>query len=155
MSPEYHQQSTRRARVVEFPPGTAAWIRNQRNAGFCDSCSSARVTWACEVAKAAAGAVLDVSLNEIERPQRRGARVAEARQVAMYLVHVAFQIPVPVMAHAFGRDRTTISHGIRRIEDRRDDPDFDALVSRLEALCSAIRLDPARRDSAARTGGLA
>ena len=32
----------------------------------------------------------------------------------------------------FGRDRTTVSHACAVIEDLRDDPEFDAEVSRLE-----------------------
>lgn len=39
-----------------------------------------------------------------------------------------------LLARAVGHDRATVLHAVRRVEDWRDDADFDARVSRLEAL---------------------
>ncbi|WIY53643.1 helix-turn-helix domain-containing protein [Devosia sp. YIM 151766] len=62
------------------------------------------------------------------------AEAALARQLAMYLTHVILRQNFTAIGLAFGRDRTTVSHACALIEDLREDPDFEADVSRLEAL---------------------
>jgi chromosomal replication initiation ATPase DnaA len=59
--------------------------------------------------------------------------VAFARQLAMYLTHVMLGLNLTEAGRLFGRDRTTVAHACGLIEDRRDDPDFEALVAGLEA----------------------
>jgi hypothetical protein len=66
-------------------------------------------------------------------PSRCSAAVAEARQLAMYLMHVIQRRPYAEIAGLFGRDRTTVSHACALIEDCRDRPRFDAEVAALEA----------------------
>ena len=83
---------------------------------------------------------------DIVAPTRRSQRTALARQVAMYLTHVAFGLNFVRVANAFGRDRTTVAHACRVVEDRRDDPDFD---SWLEALETFLRAAPSLRVTAA------
>lgn len=97
------------------------------------------VAHTCRLAREIASAFFAIPVQEIERPGRAIASVCEARHVAMYLAHVAFQIPLTAMADGFGRDRTTIAYAIRRIEDRRDDQAFDVAVERLEGLAHAVR----------------
>lgn len=75
---------------------------------------------------------LDVSVAELRSPTRQRAPVALARQVAMYLTHVAFGFSLSAVGRYFGRDRTTAAHACRQIEDRRDDRDFDLLLDHLE-----------------------
>jgi hypothetical protein len=65
--------------------------------------------------------------------------IAEARQLAMYLTHVSYAMSLARVARVFGRDRSTVSHACHLIEDRRDDPDFDHMVARLE---EALRVAP-------------
>ncbi|MEZ5840088.1 MAG: helix-turn-helix domain-containing protein [Hyphomicrobiales bacterium] len=60
------------------------------------------------------------------------ARVALARQVAMYLCHVVLGLTLSEIGDHFGRDRTTVSHACRVVEDRRDERAFDSLVEELE-----------------------
>ncbi len=62
----------------------------------------------------------------------RSHRVVLARQVAMYLVHVACGISLGRVAAAFGRDRSTVAYAIRALELRRDQPEFDNWVQALE-----------------------
>ncbi|CDP51590.1 DNA-binding protein [Devosia sp. DBB001] len=69
---------------------------------------------------------------------RSTAGVAEARQLAMYLMHVVLQRRMAEVGAFFGRDRTTVSHACRVIEDRREDPVFEADVARLEAAIGEI-----------------
>ncbi|MDY8109983.1 helix-turn-helix domain-containing protein [Fulvimarina sp. 2208YS6-2-32] len=92
----------------------------------------------CRIAIAIAGAVLDIEVAEIARPNRASAPVCEARHIAMYLAHVVFQVSLIRAGRTFGRDRTSIAHAVRRIEDGRDDPAFDAKIERLETLARSI-----------------
>lgn len=71
---------------------------------------------------------------------RGAAHAAFVRQVAMYLAHVAFEMSLSRVAYAFERDRSTVAHACRVIEDRRDASDFDARIAALE---EALRLTPA------------
>jgi chromosomal replication initiation ATPase DnaA len=57
----------------------------------------------------------------------------------MYLAHVAFGLSLSEVGRAFGRDRTTAAHACRLIEERRDDPEVDAILSPLEGACIALR----------------
>lgn len=75
---------------------------------------------------------LGQSADDIMAPGRGRPAVSFARQVSMYLCHVAFEMSLARIAHAFERDRSTIAHGCHAVEDRRDDPDFDAWIEQLE-----------------------
>jgi chromosomal replication initiation ATPase DnaA len=89
---------------------------------------AARARLACHMAAYAMGAEGDLLTEE-----RGAARTARARQVAMYLTHVAFGMSLHRVAVAFGRDRSTVAHACHLMEDRRDDAAFDDLMSALEA----------------------
>lgn len=70
----------------------------------------------------------------------RGApRVAFARQVAIYLAHVGFGLSFAAIGRLFQRDRTTVAHACRVIEDRRDDRDLDRRLTALERACRRSR----------------
>lgn len=77
--------------------------------------------------------VTGVALMEICADKRGGSRAAFARQTAMYLCHLVFAMNCADIARAFGRDRTTIRHAVRRIEEAREHPDFDRSLQWLEA----------------------
>jgi chromosomal replication initiation ATPase DnaA len=89
----------------------------------------ARVRLASEVTAYAFG----VEIEEVVSATRRSAEASLARHVSMYLAHVAFGLPMARVADAFGRDRSTAAHACHRVEDRRDDPEFDARLDLLEA----------------------
>lgn len=66
----------------------------------------------------------------------RGApQAAFARQVAMYLAHVGFAMSFAAVGRMFGRDRTTVAHACRVIEDGRDDARLDCRLATLERAC--------------------
>ncbi len=71
----------------------------------------------------------------LEAVLRGSQRVAFARQIAMYLAHVGFGLSFEVIGRAFGRDRTTVAHACRVVEDGRDDIWFDCRVATLELIC--------------------
>jgi len=72
---------------------------------------------------------------ELEAPLRGSQRMAFARQIAMYLAHVSFGLSFDAVGRAFGRDRTTVAHACRVVEDGRDDIWFDCRVATIESIC--------------------
>jgi len=92
-----------------------------------------------QLAQSAVAYAFGVSQEDLNAPTRRSQRAAFARQVAMYLAHVAFELSLSRVGLAFGRDRSTASHACHRIEDQRDDLAFDQYMDALEA---CLRLAP-------------
>ena len=73
---------------------------------------------------------------QMRRDRRR--TLCHVRQIAMYVCHVALQIPLYEIGKAFGRDRTTVGHACHVVEDRRDDPAFDDFVAAVERTVSSV-----------------
>ena len=70
--------------------------------------------------------------------QRRAETAAFARQVTMYLTHVVCGLSMTEVGALFARDRTTVAHACEVVEDRRDDPELDSRVERLECAIAAV-----------------
>ena len=64
----------------------------------------------------------------------RGSAAGRARQTSYYLAHVGFGWTLERTAAAFGRQRSTVSHACRQVEDRRDDRSYDEAVGELETV---------------------
>ncbi|MBN8606811.1 MAG: chromosomal replication initiator DnaA [Caulobacterales bacterium] len=77
---------------------------------------------------------LGVSTDVILRLKRGKRREAFARQVAMYLCHVGFELSLQRVAIAFGRDRSTVAHACHVIEDKREDDRFEFWIRGLELM---------------------
>ena len=86
----------------------------------------------------AVAAVFEVDLRHLEGTTRGSTRTAFARQVAMYFAHVVCGLSLTQVGRLFGRDRTTASHACRRVEDRRDDPEFDRRLEHLERAVASL-----------------
>lgn len=87
--------------------------------------------------------VFAIDLSAICRPTRGRAKVAMARQVAMYLAHVICGLNLTEAGELFGRDRTTAAHACRVVERRREDhPDFDHALKLLENLTRVLTYGP-------------
>jgi chromosomal replication initiation ATPase DnaA len=86
--------------------------------------------------------VFGVGHDDLHRISRGRAKVALARQVAMYLAHVACGLSLTDTGRLFGRDRTTVAHACGVIEDRRDDPLFDRALDLLEWSVPALATRP-------------
>jgi chromosomal replication initiation ATPase DnaA len=65
---------------------------------------------------------------------------AFARQVAMYLAHVACGLTLTDVGKIFARDRTTVAHACGIVEDRRDDMAFDRSMDLLEGVLRLLVL---------------
>jgi hypothetical protein len=84
-------------------------------------------------AEAAVAAAARVEQAELRGRSRGRAAAAQARQTALYLLHTGFSLDFETLAKAAGRDRTTVGHACRAVEDRRDRPATDLALARLEA----------------------
>lgn len=79
----------------------------------------------------------DIVDREMVRRDRRHA-MSHIRQIALYVSHVALSLPLWEVAICFGRDRSTASITCQRVEDRRDDPGFDAFVTAVEQAAQPV-----------------
>ena len=89
----------------------------------------------------AACVALDFGLKapDLFASKSRSQRLSHARQIAMYLAHVGFALPFDVVGRHFRRDRSTVAHACRVIEDARDDRWLDLRITALDQICrSAI-----------------
>jgi len=92
---------------------------------------------AAELAANVVSYALGVRAENIVDDARGCSQTAYARQLAMYLCHVGFELSLSRVAAAFGRDRSTVAHACHAIEDRRDEEQFDHWMSALEAMMRA------------------
>jgi chromosomal replication initiation ATPase DnaA len=74
-----------------------------------------------------------VEVTQICAAKRGDPKSAQARQMAMYLCHLVFGMNRTQVGQAFGRDRKTVRHALQRIEDLREDREFDRALSWLES----------------------
>jgi chromosomal replication initiation ATPase DnaA len=96
-------------------------------------------TW---LVQAAVAHVTGVALKDLCAATRSRPRAAFARQLAMYLSHVVFRLSLTEVAIAFGRDPSTAAHAFRRIEEMREDPEFDRTLNWLEAMLRRTAKQP-------------
>lgn len=78
-----------------------------------------------------------VEVADLVRSSRGPAHIAAARQLAMYLINVKLGRTMTEIGALFGRDRTTVSHACRLIEDRREGA-FEQQVAGLEQAIDAL-----------------
>ncbi|MBL1406849.1 MAG: hypothetical protein COC00_012760 [Rhizobiales bacterium] len=88
--------------------------------------------YAGELALAIVSSNLKVSITDIKRSNRGKTNICVARQVVMYLLHTSMSCSYCEVAMFLSRDRTTVSHGCRLIEDMRDDENFDKVITNME-----------------------
>ncbi len=98
----------------------------------------------CALCEKTVSLALGISLEGLLAKTRCNAETALARQIAMYLCHTTFSLLLTEIGVHFGRDRTTVSYACALVEDKRDDPEFDLMLSQLEACQSQPKmgLDP-------------
>ena len=93
-----------------------------------------------QVLEQAVSGVFMVASADLWAGTRGRARAAFARQVAMYLAHVACGFTLTEVGEVFSRDRTTVAHACSRVEDLRDDAAFDRSLDLLEGVLRALPL---------------
>jgi chromosomal replication initiation ATPase DnaA len=85
----------------------------------------------CKLAVLLVADALQLKPSDILAAKRGSSANARARQAAMYLAHVALGISLTAIGRFFARDHSTVAHGCRCVEDRRDDPAFDTMIAEL------------------------
>ncbi|NVN87057.1 MAG: DNA replication initiation protein [Rhodopseudomonas sp.] len=91
----------------------------------------------CQFVASCVAADFNLDAVALTAATRGSPRVAFARQVAMYLAHVGFALSFEMIGRCFGRDRTTVAHACRVVEDGRDDIWLDCRLATLERVCRA------------------
>ena len=91
-----------------------------------------------ELLEATVAGGFDIEETLLRLPTRGVARIALARQVAMYLAHVACSLSKAEAGRLFQRDRTTVHHACLVIEQRRDDEEFDNALDHLEKVIRIV-----------------
>lgn len=91
-----------------------------------------------------AAVALEFGIPDVEVYSRTkgNSRSSFARQIAMYLTHIVYEINLSRVARTFSRDRSTASHACKVVEESRDDPIIDEKIQRLEDFLTAAP-DPA------------
>lgn len=82
--------------------------------------------------------VFGVDPSQLRRPTRGQARIALARQVAMYIAHVGYGLTLTEVGELFQRDHTTVAHACQVVEQRRDLVDFDETIVLLDLIVRAL-----------------
>lgn len=114
--------------VVPFPPARRA----HGAGGLRMPAAPEAARRACLAVAIAAAAAAGVRVTEVFSPGPGRRSVAAARQIAMYIACVDLELPQRVVGRIFGRASQTVGDAVRAVEDRRDDPAFDAALTRLE-----------------------
>ena len=65
-------------------------------------------------------------------------QAARAWQLAMYLLLTALSLSYAEVARVFARDRSTVAHACRQVEDLRDDRRHDRMLNELECVLSLL-----------------
>ncbi len=86
------------------------------------------------------GYALELKAENILMPDRGPRDMVQARQVAMYLSHVGLEMSLSRVANAFDRDRSTVAHACHKIEEMRDEAEFDAWLETLERGITTVAL---------------
>lgn len=115
---------------------------DERPAGECPA-SEEQLVEARRIIEIAVTQVFDIENRHLANLSRGVARTAFARQVAMYLAHVACRLTLTEVGRLFGRDRTTVAHACRIVEDRRDDIALDRVLDLLEWAVPVMARRPA------------
>ena len=80
----------------------------------------------------------EIETKDLRKRTRGRADTAFARQVAMYLAHVAYGLTLSDVGRVFERDRTTVAYACGVVEDRRDDAATDRMLDLLEAVVARL-----------------
>lgn len=89
---------------------------------------------ACRLVQMLTGEMIAIAGERVPLRRDRRRSLCHARQIAMYICHVALQIPQSEVGAAFGKDRSTVGYACGVVEDRRDDRAFDDFVTALERI---------------------
>ena len=81
---------------------------------------------------AATALAFDLPYADVFSRQRLSSSDIFLRQMSMYLLNTVYDFNLSRVARIFQRDRTTVRHACKVIEDQRDSAVFDELLTELE-----------------------
>ncbi|MCF6320978.1 MAG: hypothetical protein L3J32_04330 [Rhizobiaceae bacterium] len=102
--------------------------------GFCPNLL--RIREFCNLSVIFTAKYYQIPIHELMSKTRAKAQAAQARQIAIYIAHTTFSVPYREAALYFHRDRTTVAHACRVIEDHRDNRIFDEKLTMVEEFVS-------------------
>lgn len=77
-------------------------------------------------------AAYEISGERLLRRDRGVIKVNRPRQISMYLMNTALSLKFTEIAEFYDKDRTTVSHACRVIEEMRDNVEFDMRILEFE-----------------------
>lgn len=81
--------------------------------------------------------LFSVDGGEVRSNIRGRQEVAHIRQICMYLSHTLLEMSMRQVGECLGRDRTTVMYACQKIENLRDDFEFDCLLLAVERVVRA------------------
>ncbi|MDB5526314.1 MAG: Chromosomal replication initiator DnaA protein [Rhizobium sp.] len=118
------------------PPANVGKIRCK--AGLPGRRRALAIRSVCGVVRMISGEMVFLTGGRVPTGRNRRFAMSHIQQIAMYVCHVVLQLTMTDIAAAFGKDRTTVGHACARVEDRRDDGAYDALISAVERIVNSI-----------------
>lgn len=115
-----------------LPVAAPSRTRSRRRCRYSVTRMAMRRALSERLSEACAAAWQAVPPRMLRQATRCTARVASARQAAIYIAHVVFAANLTRAGGIFGRDRTTARHACFRMEDWRDDTRIDRAFDALE-----------------------
>jgi hypothetical protein len=109
-----------------------------RKAGLPGRRRSLAIRSVCGVVRMIAAEMVFLIGGRVPDGRNRRFAMSHIQQIAMYVCHVVLQLTMTDIAVAFGRDRTTVGHACARVEDRRDDRAYDALIGAVERVVNSV-----------------
>ena len=89
-----------------------------------------------------------IAVRDIIWPPRDLFDAALARQVAIYILHIEFEVPLRRIVKMQARQRTSISFAIRKIDERLGCPVFAKAYTRMAARAKDIFMQQLRKAAA-------
>lgn len=132
------RSSSWRAAYPELPLAPQKNRRIPCRAGLPGRRRTLSVRAVCAAVRIIAGEMVFLIGGRVPAGHNRRFAVSHIQQIAMYVCHVVLQLTMTDIAAAFGRDRTTVGHACARVEDRRDDGAYDALIGAVERVVDGV-----------------
>lgn len=91
-----------------------------------------------DVCNILAGLLYGVKTDGFDTYSRQERRVNEARQLGIYLANTCLGVSYEDIALPARRDRSTVRYSIERVEDRRENPQFDMALVAIETFVGCL-----------------
>ena len=125
--------------TLSLVPAVSAGRPDKKVAGHSGSLEAAAGADKLDVCNILAGLLYGVSPGTFVDYSRQRRHLTEARQLGLYLANTCLGLSYENVAEAACRDRTTVRYSIERVEDRRENPKFDAVLMAMETMIGCLQ----------------